>query len=342
MGHWLRKGSRCIVSVSHGPFVPLRRAMLIICCVLVASQLLSFLIPQRVPTALAAPSLEGPAADPSGAAVCGYGHTRPLAEVQERMLTEASALVASQRQPGIYWTLNDSKNDPLLFAVDLQGRVRGRLRVSNADNVDWESLQVGPGRDGGAALYVGDTGDNKGKRREMVIYRVPEPESTDARGGATSTAPAEAFRFVYPGSPRNTEAMLVHPRTGEIVLITKEADGHSLVFRMPTPLDGRRTVTLEQVGAVNVSSLGSPSGLVTDASITPDARRVTVRTYTSALEYEVPDGAPLASIWGQSPRVIPLDDGAKGEGLTYRVDGGALISIGEGATTLLFETPREC
>jgi hypothetical protein len=71
MGRWLRKGRRFIASVSHGTFGPLRRAMLIICCVLVAPQLPSLLMPQRVPTALAAPALEGPAADPSRAAVCG-------------------------------------------------------------------------------------------------------------------------------------------------------------------------------------------------------------------------------------------------------------------------------
>jgi len=258
------------------------------------------------------------------------------------MLTEASALVASHRRPGVYWTLNDSKHDPLLFAVDQQGRSLGRFRVSNADNIDWESLQLGPDRDGGDALYVGDTGDNKGKRQTMTIYRVPEPEPAAAPGGTVQTAGAEAFRFVYPGSPRNTEAMIVHPITGEIVLITKEEAGPSLVFRMPTPLDSSRTVTLEQVGAVDTSGLGGDGSLVTDAAIAPDAHRVTIRTYTSALEYDLPDGAPLASIWGQSPRITPLSDGPKGEGLTYRLDGDAFISISEGVTPLLFETPRQC
>jgi hypothetical protein len=306
------------------------------CCVVVSAQL-SFL-----PTALAAPSEEGPAADRVGTAGCGYGQTHPVAEVQEKLLTEASALVASQRWPGIFWTLNDSKNQPMLFATDQQGKSRGRFRVSNAENVDWESLQLGPDSDGGAALSIGDTGNNKGNRRELMIYRVTEPEPVAARGGTLTTTSAEAFRFAYPGGPRNTEAMLVHPVTGEVLLITKEPDGHSLVFRMPTPLDGQRVAMLEQVGSIDVTGLGADGDLVTDASVTPDAHRVIVRTYTSALEYDVPDGVPLTRIWDQSPRIIPLGDGAKGEGVTYRVDGGALITIGEGATPLLFETPRQC
>ena len=73
-----------------------------------------------------------------------------------------------------------------------------------------------------------------------------------------------------------------------------------------------------------------------------DGRRVTVRTYGSALEYDVPDGAPLASIWEQMPRVARLDDGPQAEGITYRANGQALISIGESTPAHLFETPRQC
>ena len=341
MGRRWLKEIRSMVSIFMRPLT-LTRCSILICCVVASAQLSSFPTLRLVPTALAAPLEEGPSADPSGGAACGYGHTQAVAEVHEKMLTEASAIVASQRRPGVYWTLNDSKNEPMLFAVDQQGRSLGRFRVRNAENVDWESLQLGPGGDDGAALYIGDTGDNKGNRREMVIYRVPEPEPAAARGGTASTAMAEAFRFVYPEGPHNTEAMLVHPETGEVLLITKEPDGHSLVFRVPTPLDGQRVAVLEQVGTVDVSGLAANGDLVTDASVAPDARRVIVRTYTSALEYDVVDGAPLASIWDHSPRIIPLDDGTKGEGVTYRADGSALITIGEDATTLLFETPGQC
>ena len=106
-------------------------------------------------------------------APCGYGSTRRFAEVQDRRFKEASGLAASQRWPGIYWALNDSGNAPEVFAMDDQGQSRGTFRVEDAQNVDWEAMQVGPGRDGGSALYVGDIGDNDRERREVVIYRVP-------------------------------------------------------------------------------------------------------------------------------------------------------------------------
>jgi hypothetical protein len=40
-------------------------------------------------------------------------------------LVEGSAAVMSDRQPGVMFTLNDSGNDPYLFAIDTLGADRG-------------------------------------------------------------------------------------------------------------------------------------------------------------------------------------------------------------------------
>lgn len=275
---------------------------------------------------------------------CRYGATRRFAEFQDRAVKEASGLAASQRWPGIYWTLNDSGNAPSVFAVDEQGQSRGTFRVDDADNEDWEAMQVGPGRDGGSALYLGDIGDNDRERREVVIYRVPEPEPGPAgdRGITGRTAQSEAFKLQYPNGPRDAEGLLVHPKTGEMLVVTKEVLGRAGIYRVPQPLDGRRTVKLERVAEVDMSRVGVKIDVVTDATVSADAGRVTIRTYGSALEYDVPPGAALASIWEQLPRVSRLDDGPQAEGITYRADGGALISIGESTPANLFETAWQC
>ena len=173
----------------------------------------------RLQSAPASPVAASPvAASPVTAAspvACRYGQTRRVANLLDTTIKEASALVASKQWPGIYWTLNDSGNDPLIFAFDEQGRSRGTFRVDDADNVDWESMQLGPGRDGGFALYIGDTGDNDGVRRDSTIYRIPEPQpeppQSNNRPRPKSTAPAEAFKFSFPGDSRDVEAMIVHP-----------------------------------------------------------------------------------------------------------------------------------
>lgn len=260
-------------------------------------------------------------------------------------MKEASALVASQKYPGIYWTLNDSGNSAQIYAFDEQGRSRGTFRVDDAENDDWESMQLGPAPGGGFALYIGDTGDNDRKRRELTIYRIPEPEPStpENRPSTRQTAKAEAFSFRYPGGPRDTETMLVHPKTGEILTVSKEPDGRSVVFRMPQPLDGKKTVQMEQVGNLDLRGLGTRGeSLVTDGSVAADASRLMVRTYTHGIEFDVPPGATLASVWTQAPRIFPLADFPQGEGLAYRTDGSAILTIGEGVPTFLYQNTREC
>ena len=78
---------------------------------------------------------------------CHYASTQRVAVVSDPAIREASALVASQQWPGIYWTLNDSGNGASVFAFSQDGALRGGFRVSGAGNVDWEALQIGP--DGG-------------------------------------------------------------------------------------------------------------------------------------------------------------------------------------------------
>src|SRR5215204_6250984 len=109
----LLQGRRSATAPFRPRSIVARRIVLVICCALVSWQLASLSMPRFPSTALAAPATEGPSADPASPVVCGYGHSHPIAEVHEKMLAEASALVASQRRPGIYWTLNDSKNDPI-------------------------------------------------------------------------------------------------------------------------------------------------------------------------------------------------------------------------------------
>ena len=92
-------------------------------------------------------------------------------------LPEASGLVASRVTPGRLWAHNDS-GKPEIFALDAKGngdgpRVDLRRRTRGLGG-------VGVGACGnGTCLYIGDIGDNSGKRSEIIIYRVPEPAKAE-------------------------------------------------------------------------------------------------------------------------------------------------------------------
>src|SRR5688500_11891129 len=83
-------------------------------------------------------------------------------------LTENSAATLSFTQPGVFFTINDSGHEPLLFAFDSAGTSRGVWRVTGASNMDWEAASTGPCSVGGsdasrfaqACVYIGEVGDN--------------------------------------------------------------------------------------------------------------------------------------------------------------------------------------
>ena len=174
---------------------------------------------------------------------CQYAPTHRVAQVHETAIREASALVASQQFPGIYWTLNDSGNTPMIFAFDQDGASRGSFRVTGATNVDWEAMQLGPDGDGGFALYIGDTGDNDQMRRDPVVYRVPEPE------------PAEA---------------------GDTALVGRDRPGHRVPLRLPRPLAQRRGDAGPPEDRRDHP--GHPRGLWPEPDLPPAACRSTLAT----------------------------------------------------------------
>ncbi|HEX7239912.1 MAG TPA: hypothetical protein VF263_06575, partial [Longimicrobiaceae bacterium] len=186
---------------------------------------------------------------------------------------ESSGLAASRRTPGVFWTHNDSGGEPEVFAVDSTGRLLGRVRVAGAENKDWEDVAVGPCPGGGSCLYLADTGDNDAKRKDVEVYRVPEPAPADA-----ATAPAEQIRLRYPAGARDAEAVFVMPG-GDLYLVTKGRKHPVEVYRAPAPLRAGASVPLVRLG-----SLGGRAerlNMVTGASATPDGRWVAVRTYAA-------------------------------------------------------------
>lgn len=277
-------------------------------------------------------------------------HVSELGHLQDAAIAESSGIVASRRQPGLYWTHNDSGDGPFVYAVGPHGEKRGAFRLRGVDNVtDCEDIAIGPGpRRGAPYLYVADIGDNDKKRDGCVVYRVPEPGVTAAARTSTPqlpvlTAQAEAFRFVYPDGPHNAETLLVHPRTGRVYVIAKNKSGRDGVYAFPV-LDASRVATLTKVAAITIS--GEPSfnsNLVTGGDISPDGAHAVVRTYWYAYEYTMPRGSrAFDSLWKTTPQRIMLPLQPQGEGICYTYPKGeAFILTSEGKNTSLYEAWRK-
>lgn len=234
------------------------------------------------------------------------------------VLREASGVAVSRRHPGILWMHNDSGSKPYLFAVDSTGHSHARIRVNGARNRDWEDIALGPCPTG-ECLYLADTGDNRLKRTDAAIYRVPEPAPGD-----TVTGLAERFPIRYPNGPRDVEALYILP-DGTIYLISKGRRHPTELFRYPPPLRPGEIVMLEEVQRLYDDARALPFQ-ITGASAAPDGRWIAVRSYGYLQLYRPhPDGSLAPALPAPGLNLDPLAE-PQGEGVAVRDDGTIFLT----------------
>jgi hypothetical protein len=274
-----------------------------------------------------------------------YGPPATITTIKEKSITESSGLVASRVSPGAYWTHNDSGDGPFIYAFDTSGNLRGVFRVTGAQARDWEDIAAGPGpQTNKSYLYIGDIGDNNEARDEIVVYRVAEPTlstatrtQTKARPG--STEPAEAIRLKYPDGKHDAEALLVHPTSGNIYIVTKVLIANPAVYEAAPPFTAGKLVTLRRIGEVRVPSLFG--GVITGGGVSPDGRRVALCDYFQGYELVLPEGSrDFNDIWKQRMTGFDLGKRKQGESIAYRPDGKALLATSEGKRSPLIQVSR--
>jgi hypothetical protein len=219
-------------------------------------------------------------------------------------ITESSGLVARK---GLMLTANDSGDGPLIYAVDPgTGSTVGVTTYSEGPVSDVEALA--PGQDG--VVWVGDIGDNNADRPAVDVYPVPAAASAGDR-----EVDAVRYRLGYTDGPHDAEALLVHPTTGRLHVVSKGILGGT-VYAAPAALDP---------DAVNrMQAMGQVPGVVTDGAFLPDGRHIVLRTYGTAAVYTFPGLRQLSS----------FDLPAQEQGETLAVDEDGRVFVGtEGVNT---------
>jgi len=226
--------------------------------------------------------------------------------------TELSGLALSRRQDGVLWTHNDSGDRLGLGVIALAGPLLADLDVPGAEAVDWEDIAVADDK-----VYVGDIGGGKTDRSTIDVLVFDEPE-TLVDGSVTWSK----VTLTYPDGAHNAEALLVHPRTGRLYVVTKGLLGGE-VMAAPATLRADRPNVLRPVARVG--------GLVTDGAFLPDGRHAVLRSYGVATLYDVPGWHAVAS--------LRLPAQPQGEGLAVTGSGRRLLLSSEGAHTAVLSVP---
>jgi hypothetical protein len=244
--------------------------------------------------------------------------------LQDPQISESSGIVASAQYDDVFYTHNDSGDTARFFAIDRSCRTRATFVLGGVQARDWEDISRGPGN----TLWLGDIGDNSATRvNGILIHRVQEPAAAEGMVRLTATS----YRLRYADGPHDAEALLVEPRTGQVLVVTKGLAGGT-VYAAPLPLQAANPNILKRVGTVPVPD-------VTAGDISPDGSHLVLRNYTAAYEWDV-TGDDVAGALEKQPTRIPLPRSPQGEAISYSRDGRSLIVSSEGVGATVQEIDR--
>ncbi|GAA1630187.1 hypothetical protein [Actinoplanes couchii] len=251
-----------------------------------------------------------------------------LCQVKDDRLDEISGLVVDGDG---YVVVNDGADDPAgrkIFYLNKKCKVTDTVSFPSRPR-DTEDLARGA--DG--TLWVGDIGDNGRERETIGVWRL--------KPGAKEPT---LFRLSYPDGAHDAEALLVGS-DGVPIVVTK--DPLTAGVYVPTgKLSADGTTPLRRAGdfPIPITTTSNPYGfkgrlVVTGGAVSADGRRIALRTYADAFEFDVPEGQTDAeglvkTISGGTSRTVALPDEPQGESIAFSADGTALLTISEMADGL--------
>jgi hypothetical protein len=260
-----------------------------------------------------------------------WGQPTLLGSLLERTVHESSGLARSLTRPGVWYTHNDSGTGPEIYAFRLDGTFLGTSQIRGAGSEDWEDMAAGPcpAEPERSCIYIGDIGDNDKERLRVQIHAIPEPEPGEAVDVLAT------WNLRYPDEAFNAEALLVHPQSGEISLVTKSKKGKSRVFGVPSS-PGTEVQEMTLLARVQVEGDHSNLRKITGGDWSPDGRHIVLRSYVMAMLWEVDPVAPQAH-WSLPPEQIFVGLTQQGESISF--DGPqTLLITSEGSPMPIIST----
>lgn len=261
---------------------------------------------------------------------------------------ETSGIAFSRRSPDILWVHDDSGGQPILYAMTPDGKDAGAIRLRGVKNDDWEDVAAFE-RDGKAWLLVADTGDNAGRRPQVMLHLVEEPARDQlSTGKAITVTPTWTMRLTYEDGPRDCESVAVDVAGRSIYLLSKRDDTPRLYrVDLPATRPSNTVVVARRVGLVpNLPEpsaaemlmrgrLGKRRSEVTAMDFSSDGTLAAVLTYGGGLLFERKNGEPWSEALAREPVNLPISGLVQGEAICFTPDGKSIYIASEGPQPLI-------
>ncbi len=208
---------------------------------------------------------------------CGnFGKLNFLARLPHEL--EENSGIAYYPESESLWLVEDNGNKDIIYKVDFKGNITKELKVKNAKNHDWEDLT----KDGKGNLYIGDFGNNDNDRKNLVIYKLPNPNSESGE-----KISAQRIKFTYPEQKDfppgrhekffDAEAFFHHG--SHIYIITKNRanpfSGEAWIYKVP---DRPGDYKAKLLGKIKTCT-DRDTCQITSADLSPDGKHIVLLGY---------------------------------------------------------------
>lgn len=180
---------------------------------------------------------------------------------------------------GKLWTHNDSGGEAEIYAIDTStGQVVQTIKLPEAENQDWEDISQDQD-----FIYPADVGNNRGSRKQLVIYKVAKnkiPPTADVQ-----VSEIETIRFSYSDQVSFDKRMNNHNFDCEaiaswgdsIYLFTKNWENQrTKMYAIPKIAGDYKLSTLADFDA---------GGLITAAEFSPDGSQLALLGYADYVSF---------------------------------------------------------
>lgn len=233
------------------------------------------------------------------------------------LLSEASGVAASRRNPQVLWSHNDSGDLPTLYALNTHGHYLGKVDILGANAFDWEDIAAFT-HNGKPYLMIADVGDNFGIRPFVTLYILSEPDISQA--GDNFCLQAKITRRIdlrFRDGPHDVEAAAVDAAHNAVYLLSKK-DKPPVLYRVQLmPGDQEQPITAQPVTRIKTLPPVSQEALKEHPNFgrfrsQPSALDISaggtvwlVTTYTRGYLYRRKPGQSLADMFSETPQPLP-------------------------------------
>ncbi|MEV6595369.1 hypothetical protein AB0M36_00740 [Actinoplanes sp. NPDC051346] len=255
---------------------------------------------------------------------------KKVCKVTDPLLNELSGIVATADG---YVVINDSTDATRqkIFFLNKDCRIVDQQDFSGAGPRDTEDLILSPD---GKTLWIADTGDNNVRtkdadpRETISVWTMP----------ADGSKKPKIHRLAYPAGDKHDAEALLLDGSGKPIIVTKEITGPAYLYTPTAALKTNNTegVPLKKVGQVELPRTDTQGtsfarlaqSVVTGAAVARGGRKVVLRTYLDAFEWDVTNGDVIGAL-KQKPRGTGLPNEPFGEAITYSVDGKTFATVSD-------------